>query len=137
MRTDRYECDLTDNVKRFFKNRGFRFQKNELQFFEYNIDVYCYNRRQEKTIAVELKVHNWKRAIQQGTIYQLCSDYVYIAMPEETIKRIDRKKLETKGIGLICIYKNGRCVEILEPQISPELNHNYRYKLITHLKDRN
>jgi hypothetical protein len=130
MRIDRYECQLTDNVKCFFRNRGFRFQENELQFFDYNIDIYCYNRPQQKTVAIELKVYNWKRAIQQAQIYQLCSDYVYIAMPEETIQRIDRKQLETEGIGLLCVCLNGRCIETLKPQISQEINYNYKNKFI-------
>jgi hypothetical protein len=134
MRTDRYESELTEPVKRFFQKRGFEFQRNELQFFEYNIDIYCYNRPQQKTVAVELKVHNWKRAIQQAQIYQLCADYVYIAMPEETIQRIDRTKLEPEGIGLICVDKNGDCAELLKPQLSQELNKFHKNNLVTFIK---
>ncbi|MDR2408357.1 MAG: hypothetical protein LBE13_09655 [Bacteroidales bacterium] len=130
MRTARYESELTDCVKYYLNEKGYDSQKEELQFFEYNIDIYCYNWKLNKTISIELKVHNWKRAIDQVSFYSLCSDYVYIAMPEETIHRIDRTKLEPKGIGLICVQKNGYCTELIIPQISQELRSNYKYDCI-------
>lgn len=130
MRTDRYEHELTQYVQRYFRNKGFRFQKTELQFFEYNIDIYCHNRPTGATLAVELKVRDWKRAIQQAHIYQLCADYVYIAMPEETIRRIDLEELEEEGIGLICVYRDGRCKLCVPPKQSTVQDKRYKEKII-------
>ena len=62
--------------------------------------------KKEKTIAIEVKVSNWKRAFQQALTYRFGADFVYIAMPEEVIHRIDIKALMEKGIGILSIEGN-------------------------------
>jgi hypothetical protein len=97
----------------------------ELPFYEHRIDMYGYSDQTECTVAVELKIRNWRRAVQQALVYQLCSDYVFIALPVATAKRVDLNELRNHGIGLLAVSE-GDCVEELAADRSPVLNPNYK-----------
>ena len=56
----------------------------ELPFYEHRIDLYAYSVELDCTVAVELKLRKWRRALEQALLYQLCSDYVFIAVPATT-----------------------------------------------------
>ena len=85
--TFRREQDLAHPVRRYLRNRAFRRQVEEMPFYEYRMDMYGYSRRDDLTVAVELKLKKWTRAIEQALLYQLCSDLVYIAMPSEQVEK--------------------------------------------------
>jgi hypothetical protein len=97
----------------------------ELPFYEHRIDLYGYSPETDCTVAVELKLHKWRRAVEQALLYQLCSDYVFIAVPATTAKRVDLEELRTHGIGLLAI-SGRKCVEELPAVLSPVLNANYK-----------
>ena len=88
------EQDLLLSVARYFRNQTFSLQLEEVPFYEYRMDMYGYSRRENLTVAVELKLKKWTRAMEQGILYQLCSDLVYIAMP---FKRDRRSRHSTVG----------------------------------------
>jgi len=122
----RIEAELTEPVARYFTRKGYRWQAKELQFYEYNIDIYGFSPTSDLTISVELKIKNWRRAFEQTLIYQLCSDLVLMALPKETIHRVDQKLLEMEGIGLLCVGLNNRCQIILEPRRSDVIIDSYK-----------
>ena len=97
----------------------------EVQFYDHRIDLYGYSPVADCCIAVELKLRNWQRALQQALLYQLCSDYVYIAVPESTARRVDVEALREHGIGLLSISEN-RCIEELPAVASTVINSNYK-----------
>ena len=99
--------------------------EQELPFYEHRIDLYGYSPETDRTVAVELKLRNWRRAIEQALVYQLCSDYVFIAVPATTAKRVDIKELRSHGIGLIAVFED-KCIEELPAIHSPVLNPNYK-----------
>jgi hypothetical protein len=119
------ESDLITPVARFFKNREFHMQSSEVPFYEYRIDMYLYSKRQDISVAVELKLTKWSRALEQAVLYQLCSDLVYIAMPCETIKRVGVDALGKYGIGLVAVGIN-RCREVIIPRRSNVIRQHYR-----------
>lgn len=96
-------------VQRYFARRGFTRQTTELQFFEQRIDVYGYSSREDLAVAVELKLEKWPRAVEQGLLYQLCADFVYLAMPAASIPRVPEDLLREHGLGLISVSEGGRC----------------------------
>jgi len=83
----------------------------EVPFFLSKIDLVSLDQRNNEVIAIEAKVSNWHRAIQQATSYTLCADRVYLALWHEFAHRVDIRLLERYGIGLLSV--DGK-VEILQ-----------------------
>ncbi|MBA3974544.1 MAG: hypothetical protein C0504_10040 [Candidatus Solibacter sp.] len=120
------EADLLRPVSRFARRKGFRFQYAELPFFDYRIDLYGFSRPTGDTVAIELKLKDWRRAFDQALIYQLCSDYVYIAIPLSTALRVERGHLLAHGIGMIAVDPSMRCSILLDALRSSEVRDYYR-----------
>ena len=123
------ESSLLEPVERYIRRKGYRHQQAELPFYEYRIDVYGVAKSGENkghTIAVELKLKKWRDAVQQAIVYQLCADYVFIAMPSSACKAIDRSILSRHGIGLLAVRGDGRCQTLLDATRSDSLNIDYR-----------
>ncbi|SRR6266849_267784 len=129
------ESDLLAPVARFVKRRGFCLQTAELPFYEYRIDLYGFSRKNDATVAIELKLSNWKRALEQTMLYQLCADLVYIAMPESSARRVDKSELEANGIGLIAVRDSGSCTCVLVAKHHNEVHQPYRLSQINYLKE--
>ena len=119
------EQDLVHLVARYLRNRTFRRQLNEVPFFEYRIDMYGYSRQTDRTVAVELKLKKWNRAVEQALVYQLCSDFVYIAMPSDVTAVVKLEILDEYGLGLLSVGPK-RCRQILRPRPSSVLRRHYR-----------
>ena len=73
------ESALTDPIAAYVRRKSFRLQTRELQFYEYRIDLFAFSRLLGLTIAVEMKLLRWRRAVEQALLYQLCADKVFIA----------------------------------------------------------
>jgi len=122
----RKEAELTNPVSLYFHRKGYRWQATELQFYDYNIDIYGFSRISDLTVSVELKIKNWRRAFEQALVYQLCSDLVFMALPKETVHRVDQRMLAAEGIGLISVAGNNRCKIIVEPRSSHVVRDGYK-----------
>jgi len=119
------ESDMTALVARFLRNRSYAQQLSEVGFYEHRMDIYGYSRAHQLTVAVELKLAKWSRAVSQALLYQLCSDLVYIAMPTLAARRVDVALLQEYGLGLIAVDK-ARCRELVLPRFSHVLRRRYR-----------
>jgi hypothetical protein len=128
------EADLTQSVQKYLHRKGYLLQTTELQFYEYSIDIYGLSLINNRTVAIELKIKNWKRALNQTLIYQLCSDLVIMAMPKETIRRVNVDLLEREGIGLLWVNPNNCCRMVLQPQPSLFLKDTYKRRNISFLQ---
>ena len=120
-------------VRAYFRRQYERFTE-EVPFYEHRIDLYGYSAETDCTVAVELKLRKWRRAIEQALLYQLCADYVFVAVPATTAKRVDLEQLRSYGIGLIAV-SGDECVEKLPAVLSPVLNSNYKAAYRTILKE--
>jgi hypothetical protein len=129
------ESQLLAPVSRFACQLGFCIQQAELPFYEYRIDLYAFSATKDATVAFELKLTNWRRALQQALLYQLSADYVYIAMPETAAIRVDQAELQAEGIGLIAVHISGLCMCILEAEQHSEVREFYRGSHISYLKE--
>lgn len=118
------EAMLLPIVQAYFSSE-YESRTTELPFYEHRIDLYGYSSGTERTVAVELKLRDWRRALQQALLYQLCSDFVFIAVPLATARRIDLEQLRTHGIGLLSV-DDDHCVEELPAISSPVLNPHYK-----------
>ena len=122
-------------VAKFAQQQGYCLQEHELPFYEYRIDLYGFSTRRNSTVAFELKLTDWRRALEQALLYQLCSDYVYIAMPERSAERVDVAKLQSQGIGLISVLESGDCCCLLPATEHSEVRQFYRSTQIEFLKE--
>jgi hypothetical protein len=113
-------------VSRYLARRGFTRQASELQFYEQRIDVYGYSARRDLAVAIELKLEKWKRAVDQGLLYQLCADLVFLAMPEASIRRVPAEILREHGLGLIAISDAGRCRVAIDAAQSTLVHAKYK-----------
>ncbi|EDL60380.1 MULTISPECIES: hypothetical protein [Gimesia] len=120
------ESNLLEPVANYQRRKTFRRQYDELPFYEYRIDLFGFSQKLGSTVAVELKLSKWKRAFEQASIYQLCADFVYIALPSINIAKVDISLLQENGIGLISVFETGRCRQIIEPLPSPVVRPHYR-----------
>jgi hypothetical protein len=84
--------------------------RTEVPFFLNKIDLVSINPKNGDVIAVEAKVSNWNRAVQQATSYSLCANKVYLALWHEYAHRVDVDVLNHYGIGLMSVNGN---VEVL------------------------
>ena len=120
------ESCLFEPVAMYKRRKTFALQTEELPFYEYRIDLFGFSQKLETTVAVELKLHRWRRAIEQALIYQLCADFVFIALPAPTSAKVDLSMLKEHGVGLISVFESGRCRRVLEALPSPVLRPHYR-----------
>ncbi|SRR6266536_2911769 len=120
------ESRLRAPIIAYLQRRGFRHVMTEAQFYEHRIDVYAYSQRDNATVAIELKLSKWKKAVQQAILYQLCADVALVALPVKAASRVDLDLLRTHGIGLIAIAESGTCKEVLAPAKSDVLLPHYR-----------
>ncbi len=128
------ESSLLDPVTKYIKRKGFRLQAPELPFYERSVDIYGFSRKKNKTIAIELKLHKWKKAIEQALLYQLCADEAYIAMPKKFVGRVNLDLLTKYGIGLISISEAGRCRTMIDARQSLVLRIGYKNNHIDYLQ---
>ena len=132
MNTFEQEYLLVEPVSKYIVRRGFTYLEEELQFFEYKIDIYCFSRKSHLAVAIELKLAKWKEALKQALRYRLCADLVYVAVPQRTATRLDPSPFQEYGVGLIKVGPN-RCQEILAPVRSSYVRPHYRNFYIEHL----
>jgi hypothetical protein len=117
------ECDLSLPVRKFLNREGYVRVIRELPFFDRSIDVYGVSWADEaktadaaKTIAVELKLSKWQKALHQAALYQLCSDYSYVAMPRKVAQTlVEHEDFKTAGVGILAVDTISKAVEIVLP----------------------
>jgi hypothetical protein len=126
MHTFLEEASLLQPVSGSLRRRGYRQQQDEVQFFEYSMDLYAYSAKTHRTTAVELKLYRWMRAFEQALVYQLCADFVYLALPIAAATRVELPLLQQHKLGLIGVQPGPRCVMLLAPQQSTVVMPNYR-----------
>lgn len=109
-----YEHELIPPVHNYFASAA------EMIFYEVPIG-YCRAdmiifKENNSSIAIELKLADWKKALIQAQNYQLAADYVYLAFPfskcELVLKRA-KNKLQQKGIGLLSVNEETKKVTVL------------------------
>lgn len=97
------ELELVKPVCDYLKKDGYKINR-EIKIGFCIADIVAY--KDDHVIAVELKLNDWKKALQQARNYQLGADFVYIAIPLMKSYNVLRKAeyiFEREGIGLLII----------------------------------
>ena len=109
------ENTLSNRVEKYFRNKKFRTCK-EVPLLSNSIDMVAYKSDFSQIIAIEVKVKDWRRALQQATLYKLCANQVYIALWQKFLHRVNFEDLKELGIGVISV--DGYARRIVEPKNS-------------------
>jgi len=76
----------------------------EVPAFCRSVDLVIEDKKNSKISAVEFKLHDWKRALQQVQTVGICFDYLYICLPKpktnDSIVKIS-EACDAVGVGLI------------------------------------
>jgi hypothetical protein len=122
-----FERDLVEPVVNYLHSIGCEQVVAELKFFDRGIDVYGIKSTGRKTVtfAVELKLTKWTRALQQAAIYQLCSDFSFIAMPWKSVQSLDLSIFREAGVGVLFVRTDGTVGEMLGAKQSVETRRHY------------
>lgn len=112
------EKDLYPPVVQFLKQKGYVCHY-EVKFLTRSIDLIALKKR--KIIAVELKVRNWQKALQQALTCRLCAQETYLAIATEYSHRVDMELLKEYGIGLIS--SDGKEMKILIQAVKSSIIH--------------
>mgnify|MGYP006279165431 CR=1 FL=1 len=115
------EKTLHNYVEKEFSN--FKFA-HEVKFFRKSID-FIYIDNDNNINAVELKIKDWRRSLNQMETNQLCANFCYLGIWHENRKSVSKKILKRNGFGLISISKN-KCKLILSPKESSILKGEYK-----------
>ncbi len=113
------EIELIKPVSEFFKNQGYLVY-HEIKIGFCIADLVGF--KKNETVAVELKLSDWKKAIVQARNYQFGADYVYLAFPLKKSFNVFKKAehiLKKEGIGFLVVEeKNCDVRKILDAKPS-------------------
>ena len=111
------ESVLQDICAEHFSRTGY-LVREEVPLWTKFVDLYCVHPITGESVAVEVKVLNWKRAIQQANVYSFGADKVFIAVASPFVKRVEIAVLESAGVGLIAVSERDGCKVVLDPPYS-------------------
>lgn len=100
------EADMVNMIKAFFEKRGFKVT-TEVPMLSKRIDIVCLRTETQEVIAIEAKLQDWKRGLQQASTYRIGSDFVYLAVHRNFSHRVDKNLLQKMSVGLIVVDQNG------------------------------
>lgn len=106
-RTKVPESQLQEVVAEHFRRNG-HIVTPEVQFFTKRIDLFAVHRASLMTVAIETKIHDWKRALLQARIYLLCADRVFVAVPSSLAYNIADKGFSHDTVGLLAVDTSGK-----------------------------
>ena len=125
------ERELYGPIIDLFKNHFFI--ASEVPLGPKRIDIVA--ERDEKIIAIEVKVNKWKKAFRQALNYQLGADESYVALPQEYSKPVNQEIFRASGIGLITVEKGGKAIVIIPARQSTKKSRNYSTLIKAHLAE--
>lgn len=127
------ERQLVKNVIPLFDKQYKVFE--EVKIFTRSIDVVLKNN--DKLIAIEFKLNDYKKAFEQISDYQIVTDYSYLCIPKRKLSLNISRRLEENGIGLFMYNSNNNTIE---ETIKPNKNNfqieYYKNYLLNKLKQR-
>ena len=119
---------LTERTESFLKTQGYKVFK-EVKLLTRKVDLVGI--RKGKLIAIEVKVNQWKKALQQAIACSFFFNETYVAIWHRFIKNLNFSLFNQFGIGVMSV--NGT-ITIIEPSIRREILPEYNDILINFVK---
>ena len=130
------EAMMSGPVQKYLKQAGYARVHAEVPVFHCVMDLYGTDPTAGRTAAVEIKVADWRRAVRQARIYQLCADLVYVAIHASYAHRVRGEELREIGLGLLVVSLGGRSrpartvVEALPARVSAIKREQYVQRVL-------
>jgi hypothetical protein len=118
------EASLRQPIHRYFNALNYSLY-DEVRLFARNIDVVA--KKGSSLATVELKLHDWTRAMQQAYLNLHVADYSYVALPEDAWSRVSPRLhslASANGIGLMSV--DGEAKLIMRARPSQIIHRNLR-----------
>ena len=93
-----FEKSMIQKVSNYFETRGYQ-TFTEVPILRKKIDLIAFDKK--SSVAVELKVKDWYRALQQAVIHRVLADYAYVAIWHEYLHRVNVEQFKQLGVGII------------------------------------
>ncbi len=127
------EASLYPKFGRFLQNRGWRvaYQIPPRPGSPRRFDIVGVKPRKEEVTVVEVKVKDFRRALDQAKSRQFVADFVYVGFPLPYAKRVFRDRaldLEPDGVGLLGL--RNRVHELVVPRPSKIVDPQRRKRLL-------
>ncbi len=110
-----YEIEMVNKVQDYLRKKGIQVV-TEVPFMQQSIDLVYLKKNQ--LIAIEFKIDNWKRAIEQASSHFLGTNEVYICIPKPKKKIPEKlsKAMEKTDVGLVFFDKDSdKLIETIYP----------------------
>lgn len=112
----------------------------EVPVFCRSVDLVIEEKRTSIISAIEFKLHDWKRALQQVQSVGICFDYLYICLPkpktEAAVTKI-REACNFVGVGLIFYEsENNSFVQYVNARTTSKVWERERHRIVEYLEAR-
>lgn len=101
--TKNIEAELSEKFYQFRKKTSTAQLIKEVPVYSRSVDMVEYDAASKQLTAIEFKIHDWKRAINQLTSVAVCFDYLVLCIPKPKTERCSQtieNTCSTLGIGL-------------------------------------
>ncbi len=117
-------------LQKYQKRFNFKFEK-EVEGLWGVPDFILYDENLDKTIAIELKLKNWGRALTQAFKYRAFSHCSFVIIDKDFVHRAKNNidQFIHYNIGLASFNKKGKIKKIYEPQFTSPYSKFTLFKL--------
>lgn len=122
------ERSLCTQLEEYLVSNGFQTFR-EVPLLSRRIDLLGVN--DSEIVAVELKVRDWRRALQQALSNRLCADRVYIALLNKYVHRVDVMWFRRFGVGVFAVDRDVHL--ILEAPYSKVIHPSLRRRVLSYV----
>jgi len=98
------ETELRDYFVDIYKNAGRRRLYLEVPVYSRSVDLVIQDADDLSVMAVEFKLHDWRRAIAQVQSVAICFDYLGVCLPKPKTERGYRSIVDACKVSKICLY---------------------------------
>jgi len=106
-----FEIDMVNTCYDYFLSCNNDYTKvvREVPFLSRCIDIVLIT-KESKSITIEFKINNWRKALEQAKNHKLGADKAYICLPEKNFSKELIYLLEQEQIGLYIFNPNSSCI---------------------------
>ena len=98
------ETELRDHFVDTYKNAGKVKLYLEVPVFSRSVDLVIQDADDFSVMAVEFKLHDWRRAIAQVQSVAICFDYLGVCLPKQKTEKGYRSVVDACKVNRICLY---------------------------------
>lgn len=80
-------------------------------------DVFSFT---DLVVSVEAKLTKWRDALAQAKRYHHFSNIVFVALPQHTVKKINKELFKNNNIGILSVASDSVRIELMPKRMTPK-----------------